>query len=185
MNLEEINAEKEKAFKDLSEIQMALSDGRVAFEKMKEEQEKYFELRENEAVERIRAVFDTMKEVFTEINTNADDLRRFKSDLIEFFNKVTKLSKEARAASGNFQAIILNGNEMFDKKVEEISLLKNDLVEERKSIAEDRNALKEETQKLAEDIRAMMDKRNAFERAWKELEDKEKAYNKKVKKLKE
>lgn len=185
MTPEELEAEKNKSFKALSEIQMALSDGRVAFEKMKEEQEKYFTLRENEAVERIRAVFDTMKEVFIEINTNADDLNRFKSDLIDFFNKVTDLSKEARAASGNFQAIILNGNEIFDKKVEEISLLKHDLVEERKEIAKDRNLLKEETQKLEEERRAVMDKRNAFERAWKELEDKEKDYKKKTKKLKE
>lgn len=172
MELELLEKERFNSMKELSDVQIALSDARVSLDNLRDEKETYLILREEEAVKRVEKVLESMKDVFLNIDKNTEIFKKFKIELDALSENAMKISEGVSAYSKEFIARIDEQDQYLKDKIEFFSDTSKSLSEERTAIEDMRNEVHAKMIQLDDDFRLLNDRRGIFDRAWAELENK-------------
>ena len=165
----QIDAEKFNAVKELSEINMLISEGRASLALIKKDEEKYLSFRENVAHERIAKVLNESREYLEEISKNQDGLVRYKTELKAYATSLKDFAKELTTLFEDFIGRTKTADEELSAKCKEIEDGLKEIKIQRTQIFKDQEQLARDRDMIHEEKKALKDSRETLERAWAEF----------------
>jgi len=164
-----IDSERFNALQELSQIEMRLSDARVAFENFKKTEEEYLKQREKDVSDKLDKFISTLSDAYETFTKNKDTFETIKNIVVSFAEKATTLTAEVRDISIMLSEKITNADLLIDTKM---SKLTSDSLR----IAEERGELKKSLEEFNVRLRALSEaeiklnnEKIAFEKKWNEL----------------
>lgn len=164
-----IDQQRFDAIQELSQIEMKLSDARVAFENLKKAEEEYLVERETRLSERLDAMVKSLEGVFTSFLENKDTFEQIKSIISEFSNKAVNLTTETKDVYTMLQNRIKAADELISAKMIKLQDESTRIIQERKLLSERLEVLRMNTLELYKSEKALAEEKLAFEEKWKEL----------------
>jgi len=165
----EIEKNRFDAASELSQIEMRLSDARVAFENLKKAEEEYLVQRETKVAERLDALSKSLKEGYDAFLGNVDTFEKIKGIISEFSNKAVNLTAEVKEISQMLVEKITTVDAFVDSKMTKLKDDSNRIVEEREKLDKDIENLAERTKTLLRDELALNKAKKEFEEKWSTL----------------
>lgn len=160
---------KDLTLKELSLLEIQVSEVRATLENLKKEEENYFNIREDETKKRIDIIFKNSVNIFNQIENNYTELRSYLQRIKDFVSNVRKLKENTLNQSLYLKLQIENGKAILDEKIDILNELQKKLKEQENSIFKSKEELEIQEKELRIEEKAIYDKRDAFERAWKDL----------------
>jgi len=139
--MSDIEKQRFDAVSELSQIEMKISDARVAFEKMKEEEASYIKSREDVVVKKLNDLSEDLSGAFKSFSENKETFEKFKGILSEFSIKVVNLTSELKEGSKMFSEALEKVDKVIEGKVAKIS-------DDAKKMKEEREDLQKELENL-------------------------------------
>lgn len=165
----ELEQEKFNSIKELSEIQTSISEGRGILSTLKADTDKYLELREGMAVERVAKVLSESREALKNTTKNHEELKSYGNELKSF-------SLSLRGFSNDIVALIQGLRDGTDTVLKTIDQLLW-------KISEMKGEIKRQGDELEADRKQIAFERNQVDSDWRELRDRQATFLKGVKEL--
>ncbi len=153
----DIPQEQFKAMQELADVNVAISKGRSQLSQLKIDTEKYIELRETAAHERVEKVLKESYEALKSTTQNQEELHAYASELSNFSLELAGFSKEIASLFQDFTERVVATDASLDIRLAEIQSLekrctidKANITEDRKQIARDRHTLSDEKRLLSD-----------------------------------
>lgn len=162
----EIEKNRFDAVSELSQIEMRLSDARVAFENLKKAEEEYLIQRETKVAERLDALSKSLKEGYDAFLGNVDTFEKIKGIVSEFSNKAVNLTAEIKEISKMLEEKITAADAFIDSKISKMKEDSERIVEERKFLADKLEFLGGLSEKIFEAEKKLNKEKIAFEKKW-------------------
>jgi len=160
---------KKVSLSELAKIEVSISESRAELEKLKSEEEEYFNIRESKVKELIDRVLKESKEVFNEIVNHHTELSSFSNRLNDFKEEVIKTSQYVNKESQSLENRTQDADNILNLKLIELDKIKKDIQNNKSQIESDKKEIEILKEKLRIENKILLDKRQAFERAWKDL----------------
>lgn len=163
--------EKEKfdSVKELSKIQMAISDGRSELKNLQETIEKYKIFREDEANKIIDKVLKESRDALDNISQNQNELAHYREELEAYANELKSGSKTIVTLFQDFRKKIDQGQKDIEEYYKVINKIKKEIKIEQSKLDSEMKIIKIERKNLADETRLLNDRRQALERGFEEL----------------
>jgi len=155
----ELDTEKFKALKELSEIQIAISQATALFDEIKNSTEAYKQLREKETIELVQNTLLASREVIAEAERNHDVVTSLVYEAENIVADSHKLLDYIKDQVETNRTVIKQTELLIKEKTEALILQKNQLEKERaylegerKNLGVRKKKLGDQEQKLAADM---------------------------------
>ncbi len=150
--------EQFKAMTELAEINVSISKGRAALSQLKVDTEKYLELRETAAHERVEKVLKESHEALKSTTQNQEELHAYAKDLSHFTLELAGFSQEIVTLFHDFTERVAATDAALDIRLEEARSIEKRCTIERANITEDRKQLARERNALSDEKRLLTDR---------------------------
>lgn len=165
----EIQKAKFEATEELSQIQMKLSDARVAFENLKKAEEEYLVFREGKVVDHLNTLEESLKDAFQEFNSNKKTFASLKEIISGTAEKTVNLTAEIQDTTKLMADKLDSLNDFVHIKMTKIREERNKLQADRLELNEDMERLNKQARDLANDQKVLADRKARFEERWAKL----------------
>lgn len=167
-----IEQEKFQALKELSEIQIAISEGKAALEVLKTEESAYMQLREQAAVEHIDKVLKESEETLKKISTNHEQLTTYRTELQAYAISLKGFSQTLQTLFKDFSSQMEEAQkDMAVHRAKNADILKAIKIAQ-VNVDEDRKQLARERVDTENGMKLLMSQREALKSAWDHLKSK-------------
>lgn len=164
-----IDQQRFDAIQELTQIEMKLSDARVAFENLKKAEEEYLVERETKVAERLDAMVKSLEEAFSSFLENKDTFEKIKAIVSEFSNKAVNLTAEVKEVYNMLAEKIKTADTIVETKMANLKDESTRIIEDRKFLAEKLEFLGNVSRGLFDTERLLNDEKLKFEKKWQDL----------------
>lgn len=163
--------EKEKfdSVKELSKIQMAISDGRSELKNLQETIEKYKIFREDEANKIINKVLKESRDALDNISQNQNELAHYREELEAYANELKSGSKTIVTLFQDFRKKIDQGHEDMEEHYNNVRDIQKQIKIDSTKLKSERRLLEGDRKILKEEALLLKDRRETLDRAFEEL----------------
>jgi len=166
MNDNKIEQERFDAIKELSQIEMKLSDARVAFQKFKETEEEYLIQREKNVSIKLDEFVKSLEEGFQAFSQNKEIFEKIKTIVGDFSNKALSLAEETKSYSLYLMERIDTVDNFLSKKMEKLRDTSDKISSDRKDLDKELEDFYFRLRQLEEGERALNKRRKDFDEKW-------------------
>lgn len=169
----ELAYETFNAAKELSDINLAIADGRSTLSAITDDTEIYLKAREADAHKRVDKVLTESRDALQEINKNYEELKAYGNELRAYALTLTGFHDNLIALGKDFRERVELADLELTVKGTQVQDVFQQARIERAQVTEDRKQLGRERAQISEAWKEVSDRREAFERAWEELKAKQ------------
>lgn len=167
--MQTLDQEQFDAVKELSQIQMAIAEGRSTLLKLRSEVEEYMKLREVDAEERVLRVLKESQESLQKISHNHQELSSYGSELKAYATELNGFANTLHTLFQDFgERMQVADRDMEVQRKDVAEVLRQTKIAQ-VSIDEDRKQLVRERQKTNEGMKLLDSQRAALQTAWDHL----------------
>lgn len=165
----QIEKERFDSVRSLSEVQLALSDARVAFEKLKNSEAEYLKEREDKVVKHLNSLEKSLKESFEGFLENKETFEKFKGIVSSFAEKANTMAVQLEETSKMVSEKLQNVDDFIEAKMTKLKDDSARLLADRKFLNEELEQLSKRKRELEEDQKRLNNEKIAFEEKWQDL----------------
>lgn len=166
-----IESDKFDALQELSQIEMRLSDARVAFENFKKTEEEYMKQREVDVSQKLDKFIASLSESYQTFASNKKIFESIKGTLASFAEKAVNLTAEVKDISNMLEEKIKNVDTLIDSKLEKIKSDSDSLIRERAEFNAELESFSQRVRELSEAELKLNRRKIEFGQKWGEMED--------------
>lgn len=170
--MQTLDQEQFDAVKELSQIQMAVAEGRSELLKLQSEIEEYMKLREVEAEERVLRVLKESQESLQKISNNHKELSSYGSELKAYATELNGFANTLHTLFQDFGERMSRADEDMVKHRKDVAEVLRQTKIAQVSVEEDRKQLAREREKTNEGMKLLASQRAALQTAWDQLNKK-------------
>lgn len=164
-----IDQQKFDALAELSQIEMKLSDAKVAFENLKKAEDEYLKQREDTVVEKLNELEKSLADAFSSVEGNKKQFEKIKGIISSFSEKAVNLAGLLKEVSRLAEEKIFSVNNFVNKKMEVLKEQSDRIRSDREGLDKELEVFSTRLRDLDEREKSLNSMKIEFEKKWSEL----------------
>lgn len=164
-----IDQQRFDAIQELAQIEMKLSDARVAFENLKKAEEEYLKQREDTVVDRLTALEKSLSDAFSSVEGNKKQFEKIKGIISSFSEKAVTLAGLLKEVARLTEEKIFSVNDFVNKKMGVLKDQSDRIRIDREELDKELEVFSTRLRDLDERERSLNFMKVEFEKKWSEL----------------
>lgn len=164
-----IDQQKFDALAELSQIEMKLSDAKVAFENLKKAEDEYLKQREDTVVEKLNELEKSLADAFSSVEGNKKQFEKIKGIISSFSEKAVSLAELLKEVSQLSAEKIFSVNVFVNKKMEILKDQSDRIRLDREGLDKELEVFSTRLRDLDEREKSLNSMKIEFEKKWSEL----------------
>jgi len=166
-----LEQEKFDTVRELSQLGVAIAEGRAVLEKLKSETTTYVTEREEKAIQKVKEILEESRDALAEVDKNHETLTSYLTDARAYVRSITGLYDTFAQLVLTFEKSTDALEDQLDRKRAEIAKVQLEIRRQFSHLAGERAALKSDKIKREEEWRKIHDRAATLERGIKRLKE--------------
>jgi hypothetical protein len=172
--MQTLEQEQFNSLKQLSEIQIQISEGRVVLQELINKKEEYLKLQEKEVMERVDKVLIQSRQALQATTNNHDELSSYNRDLTAYAGELKGFSNVLSTLNEDLTERMNQSDKDMAKHYESVSEILKRVKVEKSAVEAERRVLNLERAEIRDGWRLLKDRQETLKKGFEELKAKAK-----------